>query len=92
MPSESFFKNKKITVFNKKRISPLDPNQIRFLFKGFFGEDDDCFNFEELNDGLYSKKFYKNVYNKYNGLTESLATKRKHVCIKLLQILKLFVN
>ena len=92
LPEKSFFKHKKIIVYNKKKISPLDPNQIRFLFKGFFGEDDDCFNFEELNGGLYSNKFYKNVYNKHNGLTESVATKRKYVCMKLLQILKLFVS
>jgi hypothetical protein len=90
---KNIFKDKKEFTYKKKKFSPLDSNQIRFLFKGFFGEDEENLNIEEKqSSGIYSKNFYKNVYNKYNGLTESVACKRKHVCIKLLQILKLFVR
>jgi hypothetical protein len=90
---KNFFKDEKARSYNKTSFSPLDSNQIRFLFKGFIGEEDDNFNFEEkLSSGIYSMNFYKNIYTKYNGLTETLACKRKHVCIKLLQILKLFVR
>ncbi len=86
---KSFFNNEKVLINNKRKFSPLDPNQIRFLFKGFIGEDEEIE--EKLSGGIYSRNFYKNIYTKYNGLTETLAFKRKHVCIKLLQILKLFV-
>jgi hypothetical protein len=46
---------------------------------------------QKLNSGIYGDNFYSSVYNKYNGLSESLANKRKHVCLKLLNILKLLV-
>lgn len=87
------FKDKKDLIYSKKNFSPLDSNQIRFLFKGFFGENEENLNIEDrLINRFSSDNFFKNVYNKYNGLTERLACKRKHVCIKLLQILKLFVR
>jgi hypothetical protein len=87
------YKDKKDLIYNKKKFSPLDSNQIWFLFRGFFVEDEEILNIEDRPiNGFYTNSFFKNVYNKNNGLSERLACKRKHVCIKLLQILKIFVR
>ena len=82
----------------KKDVPHLDSFQMKFLFKDFIQEDvtdssSTSSDFKDkLKDGIYSENFYQNVYNKYNGLSESLANKRKHVCLKLLNILRLIVG
>ena len=91
-------KTPKPTLFltiNKKQLAPFNDSQIKLLFKDFISDDlmdnshlDFCY---KLENGIYHEEFYQSVYNKYNGLTESLAHKRKHVCLKLLNILKLIV-
>jgi hypothetical protein len=83
---------------NRKRcesMKSLNSEEINFLFKGYLCDDSiSCeANFKEkLQSGEYSNNFYQNVYSKYNGLDKELANKRKHVCLKLLNILKLIVK
>ncbi len=82
-----------LIALNKNKLPSLDDGQIRLLFKDFISDDhmdNSHFRFK-LQNGIYGHEFYQNVYNKYNGLSESLANKRKHVCLKLLNILKLIV-
>lgn len=88
----------KMSALNKKKVPAIDSYQVKLLLKDFINLDDPeqqiDMNNEESNQNLtiYSENFYQNVYNKYNGLSESLANKRKHVCLKLLNILKLLVS
>lgn len=80
---------------NKNKLSPLNEGQIKLLFKDFICDDlmdNSHLDFQcKLKNGIYSQDFYQNIYNKYNGLSESLANKRKNVCLKLLNILKKIV-
>jgi hypothetical protein len=94
IPNSNIKNPNNTTFINKNNFSPFNSNQVKFLFKGFFGDDDnENFNFqEEISTGQFHQNFYNNVYNKYNGLPESFACKRKNVCLKLLQILELIVK
>jgi len=78
---------------NKQKIPVISSYQMKLLFGEYIIDDDENSDFKEtLNTGAYSENFYQNVYNKYNGLSKSLAIKRKNVCLKLLNILKLIVT
>jgi hypothetical protein len=83
-----------LIAINKNKLPSLDDGQIRLLFKDFITDDmmDNSHFRCKLQNGIYGQEFYQTVYNKYNGLSESLANKRKHVCLKLLNILKLIVK
>jgi hypothetical protein len=90
---------KSLKAVNKKNIPQLDSFQMKLLFKDFITDENVstesgsmCDFKDQLKDGVYCEHFYQNVYCKYNGLSESLANKRKHVCLKLLNILKLIVS
>ncbi len=96
-------KNISFNSVNKKKLPQLDSFQMKFLFKDFIedniqninaeSESDSLNDFkEQLKHGVYCENFYQNVYCKYNGLSQSHANKRKHVCLKLLNILKLIVR
>ncbi len=74
----------------KKSLFPLDEEQMTHLFKGYLFNDEKNFR-EKLRNGSFCDEFFKKTYNKYNNLTQNLAWKRKKVCKKLLNILKVLV-
>ena len=74
----------------KQSLFPFDENQMKQLFKGYlFNDEKDCR--EKLKNGSLCDEFYNKTYNKYNNLTQSLAWKRRKVCKKLLNILRIIV-
>ena len=69
---------------NNKKINykSIGENLINIINNNINGK---CIN--EFN--YISEDFFKNIYNKSNnGLDKNMASKRKHVCIKLLYLLK----
>ncbi len=75
----------------KQSLFPIDENQMTQLFKGFlFNDVNDCR--EKLKNGSLCDEFFKKTYNKYNNLTQNLAWKRRKVCKKLFNILKILVK
>ena len=69
---------------NNKKINykSIGENLINLINNNINGK---CIN--EFN--YISEDFFKNIYNKTNnGLDKNMANKRKHVCIKLLYLLK----
>ncbi len=74
----------------RKSLFPFDEEQMTHLFKGYlFNEEKDCK--DKLRDGSICDEFFKKTYNKYNNLAQNLAWKRKKVCKKLFNILKVLV-
>ncbi len=82
--------NSNIVDTNHKKLFPFDSKQTTLLFKGYlFNEEMDCT--EKLQNGFYCNEFYQKTYNKFNNLDQGLAWKRKKVCKKLLNILRILV-
>jgi hypothetical protein len=87
---------RKLFSINKKEVInsnlKFDFSELKLLFKDYIDEDYEILELNEILNSFHIKYFYQNIYNKYNGLSESLANKRKKVCLKLLNIMKIIVR
>jgi hypothetical protein len=76
------------SIHHSAKLMPMNGKQVKLLFKDLFDEDID---FDKLLNGHCWDEFYKKTYSKFNNLEPKQASKRKKVCKKLLQILKILV-
>jgi hypothetical protein len=77
---------------SKASLIPFDSKQTSLLFKGYLYNEElqDCT--EKVQTGQYCDEFYQKTYSKFNNLEQRLAWKRKKVCKKLFNILKILVK
>ncbi len=76
------------SIHHSAKLMPMNGKQVKLLFKDLFDEDLD---FDKLLNGHCWDEFYEKTYSKFNNLEPKQASKRKKVCKKLLQILKILV-
>lgn len=76
----------------KRKLLPFNVSQMCYLFKGILFNDELPENCKEkLQNCYYSEHFFNCIYNKNNNLTKFLASKRRKLCLKLLNIFKIIV-
>ena len=89
--STKIIKNKKLhnNNINNGNVIEVDDKDFQFIydiFLKFVDEKDETNAKKEFN--LIIDDFFKNIYNKHNGLDFITANKRKQVCLKMLSLLK----
>ena len=89
--NQKIIKSKKLNNnnINNGNIIEVDDKDFQFIydiFLKFVDEKDETNAKNEFN--LIIDDFFKNIYNKHNGLDVITANKRKQVCLKMLALLK----